>query len=215
LLSGPPGTGKTLLAKAITGLLPEPSLEEMIEITKLNNLTTTSHAGIIRSRPSRAPHHTVSSTAFIGGGTKPRPGEIRLAHGGILFLDEVPEFSRTVLEVLWQPLEDGAITVAKAAGVVTFPARFMLVATRNPCPCGYLGDPSNRCNCEQAMIHRYQKKISGPLLDRIYVSCEVARIDNESIIAPRRAPKSPNALPAADCSNCSVYLTARLIVMVI
>ena len=208
LLSGPPGTGKTLLAKAIMGLLPEPSLDEMIEITKLHNLVTNSETGIMRARPFRAPHHTASSTAMIGGGTKPRPGEISLAHGGVLFLDEMPEFPRSVLEVLRQPLEDGTITVARAAGVVTFPARFMLVGTRNPCPCGYLGDPSNRCRCPQTTITRYQKKLSGPLLDRIDISCDVARIDNESIIAGKSS--EPSSIVAKRITSCRLLQLERL-----
>ena len=182
LLSGPPGTGKTLLAKAIMGILPEPTFEESLEISKLHNLAGQTVSGIIRTRPFRSPHHTASSVALIGGGTKPRPGEISLSHGGVLFLDELPEFPRSVLEVLRQPLEDGCITIARAASVITFPARFMLVATRNPCPCGYAGDPSGRCQCELASISRYRNKISGPLLDRIDIVTEVARIDQNEII---------------------------------
>jgi magnesium chelatase family protein len=190
LLSGPPGTGKTLLAKAIMGLLPKPSFEEMLEITKLHTLAGHTQGGIMHARPFRAPHHSASSVALIGGGTKPRPGEISLSHGGVLFLDELPEFPRGVLEVLRQPLEDGTITVARAAGVITFPARFMLVGTCNPCPCGYLGDPSDRCHCEQSSISYYQRKLSGPLLDRIDLVVEVARIDNEAIIAGKPAEAS-------------------------
>ena len=187
LLSGPPGTGKTLLAKAMVGLLPEPTLEEALEITKLHNLAGRHVSGIMRRRPFRAPHHTASSVALIGGGTRPRPGEISLSHGGILFLDELPEFPRSVLEVLRQPLEDGHITVARAAGVTTFPARFMLVATRNPCPCGYFGDSSDRCQCDLAVVGRYQRKISGPLLDRIDIVTDVARIDQGDLIKARPA----------------------------
>jgi magnesium chelatase family protein len=183
LLSGPPGTGKTLLAKAIMGLLPKPSLQEMIEITKLHNLGgATQQQSILSHRPFRSPHHTASSVAMIGGGVKPRPGEISLSHAGVLFLDELPEFPRSVLEVLRQPLEEGTITVARASGVVTFPARFMLVATRNPCPCGYYGDPKVSCNCKQAVINHYQRKLSGPLLDRIDIVVEVARMDHDAII---------------------------------
>jgi magnesium chelatase family protein len=182
LLSGPPGTGKTLLAKALIGILPKPSLKEMIEITKLHNLAGRTFKGILKQRPFRAPHHTASSVALIGGGTKPRPGEISLSHGGVLFLDEIPEFPRDVLEVLRQPLEDGYITVARAAGVVTFPARFMLVGTRNPCPCGFYGDSENHCNCKTARILHYQRKLSGPLLDRIDIVIDVTRTDNEAII---------------------------------
>ena len=194
LLSGPPGTGKTLLAKAIMGILPQPTFEELLEITKLHSLAGRHATGIMCTRPFRAPHHTASSVALIGGGTKPRPGEISLSHGGVLFLDELPEFPRSVLEVLRQPLEDGSITVARAAGVTTFPARFMLVATRNPCPCGYAGDPSNKCQCEQATIARYQRKISGPLLDRIDIVTEVARVDQGAIIRALAAETSAAVL---------------------
>ncbi len=190
LLSGPPGTGKTLLAKAIIGILPEPTFEESLEISKLHNLAGRHHSGIISTRPFRAPHHTASSAALIGGGAKPRPGEITLSHGGVLFLDELPEFPRSVLEVLRQPLEEGSITVARAAGSVTFPAKFMLVATRNPCPCGYAGSPDGKCHCEQASISRYQQKISGPLLDRIDIVTEVARIDHAAIIKGKAAEAS-------------------------
>lgn len=190
LLSGPPGTGKTLLAKAMIGLLPEPTIEEMIETTKIHSLAGEPTTGIIKTRPFQAPHHTASSVALIGGGIKPRPGQISLSHNGILFLDELPEFPRSVLEVLRQPLEDGTITVARAAGVTTFPARFMLVATRNPCPCGYAGSPDNRCNCEQASISHYQRKISGPLLDRIDLIVNLSKIDSRSIIKRQAAESS-------------------------
>lgn len=190
LLSGPPGTGKTLLAKAIMGILPQPTFEESLEISKLHNLAGRNAFGIMRHRPFRAPHHTASSAALIGGGAKPRPGEITLSHGGVLFLDELPEFPRSVLEVLRQPLEEGSITVARAAGSVTFPARFMLVATRNPCPCGYAGGSDGKCSCEQASISRYQRKISGPLLDRIDIVTEVARIDHSAMIRAKAAESS-------------------------
>ncbi len=190
LLSGPPGTGKTLLAKAIMGILPKPTFEESLEISKLHNLAGRQATGIIYTRPFRAPHHTASSAALIGGGAKPRPGEITLSHGGVLFLDELPEFPRSVLEVLRQPLEEGSITVARASGSITFPARFMLVATRNPCPCGYAGSEGAKCNCEQTAISRYQRKVSGPLLDRIDIVTEVAQIDHDSMIKARAAESS-------------------------
>lgn len=191
LLSGPPGTGKNLLAKAIMGILPAPTFEESLEISKLHNLAGQTASGIIRTRPFRSPHHTASSVALIGGGTKPRPSEISLSHGGVLFLDELPELPRSVLEVLRQALEDGCITIARATSVITFLARFMLVASRNPCLCGFSGDPSGRCQCGQASIGRYHNKISGPLLDRIDIVTEVARIDQGDIIkAPAAEPSS-------------------------
>jgi magnesium chelatase family protein len=182
LLTGPPGTGKTLLAKAVMGILPVPTFEECLEISKIHNLAGRTETGIIASRPFRTPHHTASSVAMIGGGAKPRPGEISLSHGGVLFLDELPEFPRSVLEVLRQPLEDGTITVARAAGVVTFPARFMLIGTRNPCPCGYYGDQGEKCRCKPATIAIYQRKVSGPLLDRIDIACEVTRANQGNIL---------------------------------
>ncbi len=208
LLSGPPGTGKTLLAKAILGLLPAPSLEEMIEITKIHNLAGIRKSGIMRNRPFRSPHHTASSAALIGGGARPKPGEISLSHGGVLFLDEMPEFPRGVLEVLRQPLEDGSITVARAAGVATFPARFMLVGTRNPCPCGYYGDKTRECSCKPATVTVYQRKLSGPLLDRIDIAIDVPRTDHDAIIAA--TPGEPSAIVAHRVSGARAVQTARL-----
>jgi magnesium chelatase family protein len=179
----------------------------MIEITKLHNMAGI-NTGIMRTRPFRAPHHTASSVALIGGGARPRPGEISLSHGGVLFLDELPEFPRGVLEVLRQPLEDGSITVARAAGVVTFPARFMLVATQNPCPCGYFGDGSNRCQCKPSTVNLYRRKLSGPLLDRIDLVVDVARIDNDAIIAGR--PSEPSSAVAARVAACRTRQLDRL-----
>ena len=190
LLSGPPGAGKTLLSKALIGILPPPTFEEMIEITKLYSLAGLNPGGVVSTRPFRAPHHTASSVALIGGGTIPKPGEISLSHQGILFLDELPEFPRSVLEVLRQPLEDGTVTVARAARVTTFPARFMLVATRNPCPCGYAGDTLQACNCSPAQILRYQRKLSGPLLDRIDLIIDVTRVEQKDLVAAKLAEPS-------------------------
>jgi magnesium chelatase family protein len=184
ILTGPPGTGKTLLAKSILGILPEPSPTEALEITKLQSLGGSQIKGVARARPFRSPHHTASSVALIGGGAKPRPGEISLSHGGVLFLDEMPEFPRGVLEVLRQPLEDGTITIARAAGVVTYPARFMLVGTSNPCPCGYYGK-GKRCKCLPAVINHYRRKISGPLLDRIDILVDVPNVEEGALLNSR------------------------------
>ncbi len=198
LLSGPPGAGKTLLSKAFIDLLPEPSFEEMLEITKIYSLAGLTDGRLVSQRPLRAPHHTASSTALIGGGAIPRPGEISLSHNGVLFLDELPEFPRAVLEVLRQPLEEGSVTVARAARVVTFPADFTLIATRNPCPCGYAGDDRQTCTCSQGQIITYQRKLSGPLLDRIDLIVDVARIDQRDLMeATSREPTAAVALRVA------------------
>ena len=190
LLSGPPGTGKTLLAKSIIGLLPPPSAKEIIEITSLHSLVSAASIDLITARPFRAPHHTASDIALIGGGSRPRPGEISLSHAGVLFMDELPEFPRSVLEVLRQPLEDGVITVARAAGSLTFPARFMLVATSNPCPCGFFGAGGQNCRCTPGAIDRYRTKVSGPLLDRIDLVVEVGSIDHSEIVDAKPAESS-------------------------
>lgn len=183
LLVGPPGAGKTLLSKAMVGILPPPSFEEMLEITKIHSLAGQNTQGVVTTRPFRTPHHTASDVALIGGGTRPRPGEISLSHRGVLFLDELPEFPRSVLEVLRQPLEDGSVTVARAQETITFPAQFMLIATQNPCPCGYAGDSTRSCDCPPGAIQRYKRKISGPLLDRIDLVVDMARVEHSHLIA--------------------------------
>lgn len=184
LMVGPPGTGKTLLARAFASLLPELTPDEHLEV-----LTIRSAAGMIRAEelhnrmpPVRSPHHTASSVALVGGGTKLRPGEVSLAHRGVLFLDEFPEFPRHVLEALREPLEEGTITVARAQGAVTFPARFALIAAANPCPCGYYNDPEKACQCPTANLLRYQRKLSGPLLDRIDLVVTVPRQKTEILL---------------------------------
>jgi magnesium chelatase family protein len=182
LLKGPPGAGKTLLARTIPSILPKPTFEEAIEITKIYSISgLLDKQKIVAKRPFRSPHHTTSHIGLIGGSNIPKPGEISLAHRGVLFLDEFPEFPRQVLEAMRQPMEDGFVTISRASGRITFPAKFMLVAAENPCPCGYLGDPTHECRCTTSEVLRYQKKISGPMLDRIDIHLDVPAVKVEKL----------------------------------
>jgi len=192
LMTGPPGVGKSFLAHALSGILPPLTLDESIEVTKIWSAAGLQPGGLIRERPFRAPHQTISTIALIGGGQEPRPGEISLAHRGILFMDEIPEFRNETLEALRQPLEAGTITVSRAKTTLIFPARFTLVAAMNPCPCGYYGDVEKDCKCSAYDVIRYQRKISGPFLDRIDLQLKVGRVGISTLRADKIGGENAN-----------------------
>lgn len=190
LFKGPPGAGKTLLARTLPSILPSLTFEEALEVTKIYSISgLLNNEPIITQRPFRNPHHTTSNIGLIGGSAHPKPGEISLAHRGVLFLDEFPEFPRYVLETLRQPMEDGYVTIARAHGRITFPSKFMLVAAQNPCPCGFLGDPTHACKCSTSQIIRYQKRVSGPMLDRIDIHLDVPAVKIEKLTSYHKDPK--------------------------